>query len=84
MLKYNIKKIISTYDAAEHQKRKLYVNIWDVLYFVPVNDIMKKMFSVGSVKLKCPERVNLLHARRKLWSPSEELLTRNQKNENQV
>jgi hypothetical protein len=39
---------------------------------------------VGPVKPKFPERLNLLGRRCEVWSPSGELLTRNEKNENQV
>ncbi|PNF28703.1 hypothetical protein B7P43_G07862 [Cryptotermes secundus] len=61
-------------------KRK---NIPQPVPILPPISTRKRGLGAGSVKLKCPERVNLVHARRQLWSPSEEFLTRNQKNENQ-
>jgi hypothetical protein len=39
---------------------------------------------IGSVKPKFPERLNLQGRRCEVWSPSGELLTRNEKNKNQV
>lgn len=43
------------------------------------------MYFVGAVKCKRPEHVNPLRARcEEVWSPSEEVLTRNQKNKTLV